>query len=192
MVADSADVDTVFTNGTSGDDLFSIAPGLFGARVTDGVGGYFEAGPVETLRVNGSGGNDTITGANGLAALLPSLVLDGGSGNDTIAGGDGADTILAGGGTDVVDSNRGNDAVFLGGGNDTAIWDPGDDLRQRGGDTRAAIALIERAPGQHQFERGPSALPSAIQFLAATAWRAVPSHAAARRSVAPAALAARA
>ncbi len=126
VVADSADADTVLTEGTGADDQFSIAPGLFGARVTDGLGQYFEVGPVETLRVSGLGGNDTIIGSNGLAALVPSLVIDGGSGNDTISGGDGADLILAGGGNDVVDANRGNDVAFLGGGSDTALWDPGD------------------------------------------------------------------
>ena len=44
----------------------------------------------DLLNVNGLDGNDTISGAVGLAALIK-VGIDGGAGNDTINGGDGAE-----------------------------------------------------------------------------------------------------
>jgi Ca2+-binding RTX toxin-like protein len=79
-----------------------------------------------TLSVNGLGGADTITGANGLAALNIPVVLDGGDGDDMITGGDEADVIIGGPGNDVIIGGRGNDFVLMGDGNDTFIWNPGD------------------------------------------------------------------
>jgi hypothetical protein len=79
-----------------------------------------------TLVVNGLGGPDTITGANGLAALGIPLELDGGDGDDTIVGGDGSDIIRGGPGNDTVTGGRGNDLILLGDGDDTFLWNPGD------------------------------------------------------------------
>jgi len=79
-----------------------------------------------TLAVNGLAGGDTITGANGLAALGIPIVLDGGNDSDSINGGDEADVINGGLGNDVISGGRGNDDVFMGDGNDTFIWNPGD------------------------------------------------------------------
>jgi Ca2+-binding RTX toxin-like protein len=79
----------------------------------------------ENLRIDGRGGDDSITAGNGLSTLT-SLTLDGGAGNDTLAGGDGADLLFGGDGNDTVDGNRGADTAFLGAGDDTFVWDPGD------------------------------------------------------------------
>ena len=46
----------------------------------------------DLLNVNGLDGNDTISGAVGLAALIK-VGIDGGAGNDTINGGDGAELL---------------------------------------------------------------------------------------------------
>ena len=79
----------------------------------------------DLLNVNGLGGNDTISGAIGLAALIK-VGIDGGAGNDTINGGDGAEALLGGDGNDAIDGNRGDDTGLLGAGDDSFRWDPGD------------------------------------------------------------------
>ncbi|HEY1369288.1 MAG TPA: hypothetical protein VGF23_19340, partial [Gaiellaceae bacterium] len=50
---------------------------------------------VESLVVQGLGGNDLLAGQNGIGALT-SLTLDGGDGDDDLRGGDGADLLLGG------------------------------------------------------------------------------------------------
>jgi Ca2+-binding RTX toxin-like protein len=80
---------------------------------------------VENLDVRGLGGDDTITGQNGIAGLT-ALTIDGGAGDDNLTGGDGDDTLIGGAGNDVVDGGRGADVALLGAGKDTFTWDPGD------------------------------------------------------------------
>ncbi|MGO4831043.1 beta strand repeat-containing protein, partial [Rhizobiaceae sp. 2RAB30] len=82
-------------------------------------------GANDQLRVNGLGGNDSIS-ASTLVAGIVKLTLDGGAGNDTILGSRGADTLIGGDGNDFVDGQQGNDIAFLGAGSDTFRWDPGD------------------------------------------------------------------
>jgi Ca2+-binding RTX toxin-like protein len=84
-----------------------------------------DAGTIENIVINGNGGDDVITAGNGLAGLV-NLKIDGGGGNDTITGGDGADVLLGGDGNDVVTGGRGNDVALLGTGDDDFIWNPGD------------------------------------------------------------------
>jgi len=79
----------------------------------------------DLLNVNGLAGNDTISGAIGVAALIK-VGIDGGAGNDTINGGDGAESLLGGDGNDVIDGNGGVDTGLMGAGDDTFVWDPGD------------------------------------------------------------------
>jgi Ca2+-binding RTX toxin-like protein len=92
----------------------------------------------DVLNVNGLDGNDTISGAVGLAALIK-LGIDGGAGNDTINGGDGSELLLGGDGDDAIDGNGGADVGLLGAGDDSFSWDPGDGSDvvegQDGGDT---------------------------------------------------------
>ena len=80
---------------------------------------------VESLDVNGLGGDDTIVGQNGIAGLTH-LTIDGGAGDDTIQGGDGDDTLNGGSGSDSVNGGRGSDVALLGGGDDSFTWNPGD------------------------------------------------------------------
>ncbi len=121
--------DEVDVVGTKKADTITIGASPVLGAVRTSVDGF--PMPVDvsgggSLTVLGLGGNDTITAANGIAALGTALEIDGGPGNDVITGGDGADVLIGGRGKDIVRGARGNDVLLLGSGSDTAIWDPGD------------------------------------------------------------------
>lgn len=65
------------------------------------------------LDVQGSSGNDRITGHDGIG------ILDGRAGNDTLIGGGGNDTIDGGEDNDSLSGGEGNDSLIGGGGDDT-------------------------------------------------------------------------
>src|SRR3954451_4212191 len=111
--ASDADSISVVRNGT---EAFASSPGSVALEVDSSV---------ESFAISGLGGDDTLTGSNGLATITK-LTFDGGAGNDTVAGGDGDDTLLGGPGDDDVDGNRGADTASLGGGDDSSRWDPAD------------------------------------------------------------------
>jgi Ca2+-binding RTX toxin-like protein len=79
------------------------------------------------ISVSAGGGNDRvrIDQSNG-AFTDESIVLDGGSGDDTLLGGSGGDLFVGGPGDDFVDGNQGDDTALLGEDDDTFHWDPGD------------------------------------------------------------------
>jgi Ca2+-binding RTX toxin-like protein len=121
-------VDTTTINGTNGNDSIAIAPNAGAVDVT-GLAAAVQIKGSEAandlLNVKGLGGNDTINGNVGLAALIK-VGMDGGEGNDTLNGGDGAEVLLGGDGDDAIDGNRGDDTGLLGAGDDSFRWDPGD------------------------------------------------------------------
>src|SRR5262249_51373850 len=84
-----------------------------------------DLGTTENLVLNANGGDDTISAAGNLSALIQ-ISIDAGGGNDSVGGGNGADGLSGGDGNDTVDGNQGNDVAFLGAGDDVFVWDPGD------------------------------------------------------------------
>jgi Ca2+-binding RTX toxin-like protein len=157
-LATDAAVDTTTINATGGDDTIAIAPNAGAVDVTGLAAAVNITGSEaanDLLNVNGLDGNDTISGAVGLAALIK-LGIDGGAGNDTINGGDGAETLLGADGNDAIDGNRGNDTGLLGAGNDTFIWDPGDGSDvvegQDGADDGADTMLFNGAGVAENFD----------------------------------------
>jgi Ca2+-binding RTX toxin-like protein len=118
--------DTATYSGTAAADSIGIARGSTDGVATFAVGGTpLVTSTVENLDVRGLGGDDTITGQNGIAGLT-NLTIEGGAGDDTLQGGDGDDTLLGGAGNDVLAGGRGADVVQGGAGKDTFTWDPGD------------------------------------------------------------------
>jgi Ca2+-binding RTX toxin-like protein len=119
--------DGVTVDGSGGKDAINIA--LVGSTISvTGLSAQVtidHADATDSLTVNGFGGDDSINAA-GLPAGAVQLVLDGGTGNDTISGSFGADTLLGGDGNDSVFGDNGDDVAFLGAGNDTFRWAPGD------------------------------------------------------------------
>jgi Ca2+-binding RTX toxin-like protein len=119
--------DRVEVNGTPGDDVVSILPSGGAARVLpDVLGAPVDLSGALALAVYGFAGNDTIAGANGLAATLVPIEIYGGKGDDTLTGSNGSELIRGEAGNDVVTPAQGNDAVFLGSGVDQVLWSPGD------------------------------------------------------------------
>jgi Ca2+-binding RTX toxin-like protein len=112
--------DNVIVNGTNNADTISVASsgssvvvnGLTAQTIVSGM----DAGLLDTLTVNGLGGDDVIN-ASGLHAGQIKLAINGGDGNDLIVGS---------AGDDLVSGGRGSDTALLGAGNDTFVWNPGD------------------------------------------------------------------
>jgi Ca2+-binding RTX toxin-like protein len=126
-VGDAA-ADTVTVNGTNGANIIDV----FGAGTSVSVLGLAaqvnltnSEGALDSLVINGLGGNDGIT-ATTMPAGVIKLTLDGGAGNDVILGSQGADTLIGGDGDDFVFGDNGNDVAFLGANDDVFQWDPGD------------------------------------------------------------------
>ncbi len=148
------DYDTAVVNGadTAGDE-FTIAAGVGGRVDFDRVNLVpfsLDIGTTEKLVVNGQGGDDTITGSEGLAGLIK-LALYGGDGNDDIFGGDGADNLYGGAGDDHLEGFRGNDRMIGGWGNDEMEWDNGDgsDLMEGGAGYDTADVDGSETDGDH-------------------------------------------
>jgi Ca2+-binding RTX toxin-like protein len=90
---------------------------------------------VESVTVNGEGGDDTV----GAAAFSGRLVLDGGGGADDLRGGSGRDLLLGKGGEDKLRGGPGNDLLDGGGDADELHGGDGDDqLRGGSGDDTCA------------------------------------------------------
>jgi Ca2+-binding RTX toxin-like protein len=111
--------DDVIVNGTAAQDSISVVSsgssvvvnGLAAQTIVRGMDAS-----LDTLTINGLGGDDTIN-ASALQAGQIKLAINGGDGNDLIIGS---------AGDDLVNGGRGNDTGLLGAGNDTYVWNPGD------------------------------------------------------------------
>jgi predicted outer membrane repeat protein len=87
--------------GTSGDDTISVTINAGGTKlkvVADSVNiGTFSTAGLSAIRINGKGGDDSISVAPAIS--LPAT-LDGNGGNDTLVGGGGDNVLIGGGGND--------------------------------------------------------------------------------------------
>jgi len=112
------DVTEVNGADTAGDVFTIAADGDRVAFARTNLGPFtLDIGTTERLEVNGQGGDDTITGGEGLDGLIK-LKLDGGAGNDTITGGDGDDAIYGGWGDDTLTGGDGADTFVFRHGSD--------------------------------------------------------------------------
>lgn len=123
-----AQIDTVITNGTNGNDVVDV----FGSGTSVSVVGLTaqvnvtnSEGANDALVVNGLGGNDAIS-ATTLVAGITRLTIDGGAGNDTLLGSQGSDVLIGGDGNDFIFGDNGNDLALMGAGDDVFEWNPGD------------------------------------------------------------------
>ena len=169
------DFDFVEVNGSSGDDEFTIAPGATAGHVqfnrislNGATAGNFgiDSTTIEQLTVNGLGGNDRVTGAAGLAALLPKgLALNGGDGNDVLTGGDTNDAIDGGSGNDLLTGFKGLDTIFGDDGNDTSVWNNGDGSDLFDGGDGIDEQIVNGSPtGDDEFTIAPGDIAGHVQF----------------------------
>ena len=88
----------------------------------------FDPSTFASIDVKAGNGGDTIRidEVSGSFTTIESTRIDGGNGNDTLLGGAGAEVFVGGNGNDLVDGNGGADTAFVGNGDDVFVWDPGD------------------------------------------------------------------
>ncbi|MDE2400198.1 MAG: hypothetical protein KGL90_00845 [Burkholderiales bacterium] len=86
----------------------------------------------QALVINGTAGNDTLTGAGNYANVIyggdGADTITGGSGGDFLYGGSGNDSLTGTDGNDLLDGGEGNDVLDGGRGADTLIGGAGDDV----------------------------------------------------------------
>jgi Ca2+-binding RTX toxin-like protein len=136
-------------------DVFTLAPESGGVKFqrTNLVPFTLDTA-TERFQVNGLGGNDSVTVADGVGALTL-LTVDGGAGNDTVSGSDGPDLLLGGEGNDVlaggagddrIVGDRGNDTMSGSAGDDTLVWNNGDATDVMNGDSGRDDVEVNGAP----------------------------------------------
>jgi Ca2+-binding RTX toxin-like protein len=149
--------DTMFFNGSAGNEVFTVSAQGAGFRFTRDVGNIvMNATEVEAIRLNASGGNDsaTVNDLTGVADLNTitffmgdgddtatastqanaaiAFLLNGGTGNDTLTGSPNADVISGGEGNDTILGLGGVDVMDGGAGDDTITGGPGNETQQGG------------------------------------------------------------
>ncbi|MFC3612450.1 calcium-binding protein [Lutimaribacter marinistellae] len=114
--------------------------------------------PTAAARVNGQGGNDTLTGSEAADALLggegndridgagANDRLDGGPGDDAVSGGDGDDLVIGSDGADTLLGGDGEDSLIGGLDNDLMNGGAGNDLLM-GDDTFLFTENLRGGPG---------------------------------------------
>ena len=108
-----------YAGNTAAQSLNLVATGAGSLAGSDGLGGVDTLILVETII--GGAGNDTIDAGPG--GYIPSLMLDGGAGNDSLTGGFTPDTLLGGDGNDTLSGGSNNDSLDGGAGIDSFAAD---------------------------------------------------------------------
>ncbi len=115
--------DSIIVNGTSGDDVVTVAGDAAGTDVV-GLAANVHITGAETandrLTIKALAGDDVVD-ASGLANTAIQLTADGGDGNDVLLGGAGNDTLLGGAGDDVLIGGPGQNVLDGGPGNNIVL-----------------------------------------------------------------------
>jgi Ca2+-binding RTX toxin-like protein len=115
--------DTIVINGTSGDDVISLAGDASGVAVVGLAAEVHITGAEadrDLLVINAAAGDDVVE-ASRLGATAIALVADGGEGDDVLIGGAGNNTLLGGAGDDVLIGGPGHNVLDGGSGNNILI-----------------------------------------------------------------------
>src|SRR5215208_6591469 len=156
--------DDVELNGGNGPEQFKatqsgarviferVSPGAFDLDVT-----------ADRLVLNGNGGDDRMDSD---PAVTTAMLLNGGTGADTLQGGGGADliqggedadTLTGGPGGDRLVGDRGADTMNGGDGEDTTVWNNGDGSDVMNGDAGVDRVEVNGAAGNEVFTVAPNA-----------------------------------
>lgn len=116
------------TPGTDDGDIEANAAGIQSVDLNRTLPSAFtiETLQIENFEVNGMGGNDDINASSLDAGLLQSLTLNGNGGDDTLTGSKANDTLNGGAGNDTLNGFLGADEQHGGDDDDTFIWNNGD------------------------------------------------------------------
>jgi Ca2+-binding RTX toxin-like protein len=131
-----AGVDQIVMTGSSAAQDFHVSPGAAAGHIDVSINAgatVLDLLAVNLIKIDARRGDDTLSGADGLATLA-GLELVGGSGADTITSGDSDDIVRAGVGDSLVVAGGGTDRMFWkGAGSASLDGGTGDDvLRVRG------------------------------------------------------------
>jgi cyclophilin family peptidyl-prolyl cis-trans isomerase len=113
---------TLTLTGTEGDDRFTVRLDS-NDKVVINDDQSWPAGDIDRIEAYLRGGDDSLD-AN-VSGGLPDLLVDCGSGNDSISAGPGNDIVSGGEGDDQIGGNGGNDLLSAGNGNDTLLGGSG-------------------------------------------------------------------
>ena len=122
---------------------------------------------IEKFKINGLGGDDSLTVGDLTGSDVKKVVFSGGDGNDildaressteikarggkgddTLLGGSAEDTFYGGSGNDLVVGQRGDDTAYLGRGDDRFIWNNGDGSDFIDGDAGFDVTEVNGADG---------------------------------------------
>ncbi|MDQ6433065.1 calcium-binding protein [Mesorhizobium sp. LHD-90] len=122
--AGDAAIDQVNVSGTNGGDAVKITGGSTNMTVS-GLAAKVLVTALEVtdgVAINVLGGNDTVDAS----AALHAVVVNGGTGNDTLKGSASADFLAGGDDADTISGGAGNDQMFGENGDDRFIWRSGD------------------------------------------------------------------
>jgi Ca2+-binding RTX toxin-like protein len=148
---------TVVKGAHSAGDAFTVKPN--GRRVrferTNLDRFRLDLGKIETLAMNGGGGDDTIRGRSGLASLI-GLRMNGGAGDDTLIGSDGDDVMDAGAGDDTMVCGAGHDVMEGNRGDDRMVWNDGDGSDVMDGEAGRDTAEVNGAASGENFSVRPN------------------------------------
>ncbi|MCI0675664.1 MAG: hypothetical protein L0Y42_07815 [Phycisphaerales bacterium] len=158
--------DTHIFNGSAAAEIIDIEPNGPRVLLTRNIANIvMDIGTFENITVNALAGEDTVSGAAGLSALLELLTIDGGADNDILTGGDGDDVLqggagddmlFGGDGNDTIDGDQGADTAFMGAGDDVFIWDPGDGSDFVEGEAGFDTLLFNGSAGNEIFDASPN------------------------------------
>ena len=90
------------------------------------IKGFGRFSGVHNIIIDGGSGNDTLD-LSGISSSI-TVTMHGGVGNDVLKGGGGNDTIFGDGGVDTIYGGGGNDTISGGDGNDTLYGDANNDI----------------------------------------------------------------
>jgi len=149
---ESADLVFDLSNGSNTatlSDGSAVRDGRMQLSLTDQLGADFTVAGIQTLTVQGNGGDDVLAVSSLDQLFTGKVVLDGGSGNDSLnaskspkgvslIGGTGNDTLIGSAADDYLDGSDGNDRLSGNAVNDWLLGGAGDDVIS-GGDGNDTI-----------------------------------------------------
>ncbi|WP_442578228.1 beta strand repeat-containing protein [Mesorhizobium sp. ASY16-5R] len=147
--AGDAAVDQVNVAGTNGGDAVKVTGGSANMTVS-GLSAKVLVTALEItdgVAINVLGGNDTVDAS----AALHAVVVNGGTGNDTLTGSASADFLAGGDDADTISGGSGNDLMFGENGDDRLVWNSGDGTDLIEGDAGTDTVEVNGGGGSEVF-----------------------------------------